>query len=320
MEKTILEKIKQYETIIIHRHHHPDLDAYGTQLGLKYGILKNLPDKKVYAVGDSSSYFMDATMDILNDSVYSGALVIVCDTSVAHLISDDRYKLAKEVIVIDHHTNDSDINPNLFYRRSEWVSAAETVADLFKKWNFELDETIATHLLGGMIGDSGRYMFINQTSGAHIFEMSAWVIGFKPAIQTIYDYLYLEPLEKRVSRSKFSSFDLTKHNVAYQKHTLERVLESGLDFMTVSRGMLGAMSGIKEVVIWASFTENEEHKILAELRSRYIEIVDIAKKYGGGGHANACGATLNSWEDVNKVLEDLDERGREYHERNEKNL
>jgi phosphoesterase RecJ-like protein len=34
--------------------------------------------------------------------------------------------------------------------------------------------------------------------------------------------------------------------------------------------------------------------------------LDIAKKYGGGGHLTACGCSLNSWEETDQVLNDLD--------------
>ena len=43
-----------------------------------------------------------------------------------------------------------------------------------------------------------------------------------------------------------------------------------------------------------------------ELRSKKISIVDIARKYGGGGHALACGCTLNSFEEADLILNDLD--------------
>ena len=39
---------------------------------------------------------------------------------------------------------------------------------------------------------------------------------------------------------------------------------------------------------------------------RDIVIVDIAKKYGGGGHACACGTTVESFDVVEKILEDFD--------------
>ena len=80
-----------------------------------------------------------------------------------------------------------------------------------------------------------------------------------------------------------------------------------VDLFTVSRGMVNLMAGIDKVKIWANFTYNKETgKVLGEFRSRDIVIVDIAKKYGGGGHACACGATIDSFDVAYEVLKDFD--------------
>ena len=44
--QAILEKIKAYDTIIIHRHQRPDPDAIGSQVGLKEIFKTNFPDKR----------------------------------------------------------------------------------------------------------------------------------------------------------------------------------------------------------------------------------------------------------------------------------
>ncbi|MCK5762006.1 MAG: bifunctional oligoribonuclease/PAP phosphatase NrnA, partial [Candidatus Izimaplasma sp.] len=67
------------------------------------------------------------------------------------------------------------------------------------------------------------------------------------------------------------------------------------------------MSGMEDINIWANFTMDEENIVQVELRSKKIPIVDIAHKYGGGGHALACGCTLSSFEEADLVLNDLDE-------------
>ena len=48
-----LTLIKQYPRIIIHRHHHPDGDAIGSQMGFYHLVRDNFPDKEVYIVGDA---------------------------------------------------------------------------------------------------------------------------------------------------------------------------------------------------------------------------------------------------------------------------
>ena len=47
MYKEIAKKIRQYETIVIFRHNRPDMDALGSQWGLKHLIEQNYKNKKI---------------------------------------------------------------------------------------------------------------------------------------------------------------------------------------------------------------------------------------------------------------------------------
>jgi phosphoesterase RecJ-like protein len=71
--------------------------------------------------------------------------------------------------------------------------------------------------------------------------------------------------------------------------------------------MVNVMAGIKGINIWVNFTEDPvSEKVLVEIRSNGININKIAVKYGGGGHLNASGATIDSFEVADKLLKDLD--------------
>ena len=202
------------------------------------------------------------------------------------MVSDDRYKQSREIIVIDHHQNDCNIeNVSLFYQDTLSTSAAMIIAYLTRYWRIKLTSLAATYLYAGMVTDTGRFMYINNETAEKTFLVASYLQKFKPDIKDIYDYLYTETLTKKRTKLMFSNFDMTPNGVAYRKNTADIIKESGLDIQSVSRGMIGQMAGIKEVPIWVSFTEDfDNNKILAEIRSRDIEVVDIAKKYGGGGH------------------------------------
>ena len=45
--KEILTKIKEYDTILIHRHKNPDPDALGSQCGVRAILRANFPEKKI---------------------------------------------------------------------------------------------------------------------------------------------------------------------------------------------------------------------------------------------------------------------------------
>ncbi|MFP4187702.1 MAG: DHH family phosphoesterase [Acholeplasmataceae bacterium] len=306
----ISREIERSKRIIIHRHERPDMDAIGSQYGLALLLRENYPDKEVYAVGDVNDMVFDAVMDDVSTEQYADALVIITDVSVSHMISDDRYLLARRRIIIDHHTNDTDVaDVAVFHRDDSFSSASEMIIDHARATGLSITPEAALYLYGGMVTDTGRFLHLKDAS--RTFELASYITGFKPDIERIYTYLYTEPLKKRRIKHLFSDFELTAHGVAYRRNTHDIVRQSGLDFQTVSRGMVNQMAGIKEVPIWANFTEDiERNAIIGEFRSRGISIVDIAKTYGGGGHDQACGATLKDWQEVDRIIKDLDERAK----------
>jgi len=311
IKKRIYDLIQSYETIIIHRHQRPDMDAIGSQYGLYLTIKENYPNKKVYAVGDLNDISYLANMDQIDDDTYKNALAIITDVSVVRMISDDRYNLAKERVIIDHHQNDTDVeNVSVFYKDPTFASAAEMIIDFIQEFKLRVTPEAATYLYGGMVTDTGRFMYLNNASKT--FELAAYITRFNPDIQNFYDFIYTEPLQKRLTKNLFSTFELTPNNVAYRKNDAELIKKSGLEFQSISRGMVNQMAGIKEISIWANFTEDVENNVIVgEFRARGITIVDIAKKYGGGGHNLACGASLKDWNEVDEILKDLDERAQE---------
>src|SRR5699024_3830228 len=69
--KDIIEAIKSYDTIIIHRHVRPDDGELGAQAGLKEIINASFSNRKVYLVGEEDrSLTFFARMDHIADHVY----------------------------------------------------------------------------------------------------------------------------------------------------------------------------------------------------------------------------------------------------------
>ena len=79
--KQIFKAIKKYDTIVIARHIGADPDALGAQFALKEIILKQFPNKKVYAVGNPASRFkFFGTSDKIDNIDTTKGLCIVLDT------------------------------------------------------------------------------------------------------------------------------------------------------------------------------------------------------------------------------------------------
>ncbi|XMB86839.1 bifunctional oligoribonuclease/PAP phosphatase NrnA [Mycoplasmatota bacterium WC44] len=305
MFENIISKIKEYDKIIIHRHTRPDMDAYGSQLGLKESIKLTFPDKEVYAVGDESNLKFIGEMDDISVDEYKGSLAIICDVAVDYLISDDRYKLADYVIVIDHHLNDANVG-DLVHIDSSYGAAALLITEMISQTELEINEKVATYLYGGVITDTGRFLY--SSTNELTFKLSTYLVENGARMQYLYENIYKESIEmKHLKGHALSNFKVTENNVAYLKNTKDLKSKYNVTTFQVSRMLVNQMSGIEGVPIWVNFTEEDNDEIYVEIRSKKHPVVEVAKKYGGGGHLVACGCKLKDFNEVDDLLADLNE-------------
>lgn len=306
MFELILQEIRRFDTIIIHRHRNPDGDALGSQIGLKHLILENFPEKQVFMVGDAAGrygFMEDSAMDEIPDAKYEDALAVILDTSSRQLISDDRYPSAARTVRIDHHIFCETI-ADVEVTDSSFESCCGLVAEFARECGLRLSPVAAKSLFTGMVTDSGRFRYDATT--ARTFRLASMLLEQPFDMAQIYHDLYTEDFEAKKLKSQFVlKTRFTEHKVAYIYTTLEELKELGVDTFTVSRGMVNTMADIKGVDIWVNFTETE-NGVLCELRSSNTNINPIAVQYGGGGHAKASGATLKNREEAMRMLEDLD--------------
>ena len=305
MFNEILQAIKEYQTIIIHRHFNPDGDAMGSQIGLKNIIKDNYPEKQVYAVGDDPKRFsfMDgAVMDEIEDSIYEGALAIILDCGASTLISDDRWKKAAKTARIDHHIFGEKI-ADMEVVNTSYESCCGEITELALEGNLQLSPASAKALYTGMVTDSGRFRYDSTTS--QTFRLASALLEQKFDLNGLYAQLYADDFAYVRLRAQFIlKIQFTDDGVAYIYTTKEELPTYGVDTFTISRGMVATMSDLRGVDVWVNFTETE-NGVLVEIRSNKYNVQPIAVKYGGGGHAKACGATVKDKETAMHLLEDL---------------
>ena len=306
MFEAILKDLQAFNRIIIHRHGRPDGDAIGSQVGLKYILKENFPEKEVYAVGDAPGFFgfvEGSEVDEIPDSFYEDALAVILDCGGANMINDNRYTLAKKTIRMDHHLFTGAIADNEVID-SSYESCCGLVAHLAKESGLRLNAIAAKALYTGMVTDSGRFRYDATTS--RTFSLASFLLETPFDITEIYRHLYADSIEGKKLKAKFVlKIQFTPNNVAYIYTTKEEVAELGVDLFTISRGMVNTMADIKNVDIWCNFTETD-NGVQCELRSSIYNINPIAVKYGGGGHAKASGATVADRETAMAMLQDLD--------------
>ncbi len=300
----ILDKIKEYNTIIIHGHKRPDGDCYGAQFGLKNIIASSFPDKKVYVVGETSDFVsFVGNMDIIPDETYQGALSIVVDTAVQDRISDPRYTLGDYIIKIDHHI------PVDHYGHMRWVdtnfpSCAQMIAYFYTKFQNELSltEEGAIALYTGIVTDTGRFRFRGVSQLTH--QMAGLMIKKGVDVEYIDRQLSIESMEMIALKGYVYSNFVANDGVVYIKMTRDVIEKYGVtDEQAAS--MVGLIGGIEGYPVWALLMEYPT-EIRIRLRSNGPTINELANKYQGGGHAKAAGCKLNSWDQLPEFIIDAE--------------
>jgi len=308
----ILEMIKQFDTIIIHRHVRPDPDAYGSQGGLAEILKASFPEKTVYTVGkEERSLNFLRRMDIIPDEAYEGALVIVCDTANQERICDQRYNRGKKLIKIDHHPNE-DPYGDIVWVDTTASSVSEMIYEFYlfgKNDGLVMTKEAARLIYAGIVGDTGRFLF--PSTNPKTFKYASELIEYGFSFTEVYDGMYRTKINvAHLNGYILQNFNLTESGVASIIISKEMLNEYKVTASEASQ-LVGTLGNIEGIVAWVFFIE-EEDQIRVRLRSKGPIINEVAKKYKGGGHPLAAGASIYSWDDVENVLADLEEACRSY--------
>ncbi|GEQ00156.1 bifunctional oligoribonuclease/PAP phosphatase NrnA [Staphylococcus arlettae] len=307
IKNEIMNEIEKYETVIIHRHVRPDPDAYGSQLGLKGYLQAKFPTKQIYAVGESEpSLDFIGTFDDINDSTYEGALVIVCDTANSPRISDSRFSLGEKLIKIDHHPaidQYGDIN----FVNVQASSTSEIITDFIIHFNdlTIIDETVARLLYIGIVGDTGRFLFNNTTP--HTLEIASELLKFPFNHNDELNQL----AEKEPSLLPFQGYVLQNFQLNDKGFCKVIITSDVLETFDIAPNeaslFVNTIADIKGLKIWL-FAVDEGEEIRCRIRSKGIVINDVASDFGGGGHPNASGVSVDSWETFEHLANALNKK------------
>lgn len=306
--KQIWKTIKKYDIITIFRHIHPDGDAYGSQIGLKRMINKMFPKKKVYCLGEQSSHWgkiFDAMDENVPHEDIRNSLAIVLDVADGRRVDDERFATAKEIIKIDHHIFVEVLGTHLDFVDTSYCACCEMIAQLAYDNKVKMDKEIATPIFAGLVTDSGRFMFSSTT--ARTMNLASKLVNEGVDFVSLYAFLYAQDIES-VKFKGFcqTNFKMTEHGVGYNIITKD-IQEQFNVGPNQGAGVVNVLSNINGVPVWAHFSYKEDGTVKAELRSSGLPVNLIATKYGGGGHRQAAGCTLENDSLIESVLKDLDD-------------
>ena len=314
----ILEKIKAYDRIFIFRHMRMDGDCVGATKGLCAILKLTFPQKDIRIADFQHSdflAFLGEDKEDISDSDYADALGIVLDTATAERVSNQKFRMCRELVKIDHHIPLDDY-ADYIWVEEERSSACEMVAYFYHTFREELkiDTEAATYLYTGMVTDSGRFQF--RSVDGDTMRLAGMLLDQGVDTDTLYANLYLRDFDELKFKAQvYQDMQVTPNGVAYIYVSKEMKEQYGLTNESAS-AVVSYLENIRGCLCWIAFIETDEN-IRVRLRSRFAPINVVAEHYRGGGHACASGATVYNREEVDALLAEADAHIKAYKETHE---
>ena len=310
--KQIFKVIKKYDTIVMARHIGADPDALGSQFALKEIILKTFPNKKVYAVGNPASRFKFFGNNEKIDNIdTTKGLLIVLDTPDIKRIDGVSLNNFEYVIKMDHHPI-IDKYANIELIDEDSCSTSQLILEFIFNNKIEINKKIGEKLYLGIVGDTDRFLH-DYTSSKTFSLVTRLLEETNIDFTSLYKVLYQRPIsEIRFEGYIYQNLILTENGVAYIKITDRKLKEFGVD-SAAAGNMINDLKFVNEIIVWVFLTEDiKSNLIRANIRSVGPYINDVATKFGGGGHKYASGVKLKTWDDSDKLINELDELVKNY--------
>ena len=300
--EALREFIMSKDQIVVMGHRLADVDSFGAAVGI-YRAAQTM-QKKAHIVIDeittsvrpfyedfckNSNYPDDMFIkpsdvhDVMNDNT----MVVVVDTNRPELTEcPELLKMAKMIVVFDHHrqTNDVIENTVLSYIEPYASSACEMVAEMLQYIadDIKITSIEANSMYAGIMIDTNNFM--NRT-GVRTFEAAAFLKRCGADIVHVRK-VFRDDLDWYRERSKVvSSAEIFREEYAIARFENEEVDSPTIIGAQAANELLN-INGIK-----ASFVLTEYYgKIYVSARAiDEVNVQIIMERLGGGGHINTAG-------------------------------
>lgn len=309
----IIDKIQSSNNIVLLCHNNPDGDAIGstlsmyyilTKLGKEVDIVINKPPKRFN--------FLEGFQDIKEESSKDYDTAIILDTATIDRVNDPSNILSrvKRKYVIDHHISNTMYgDENLVEERP---SCCQVVYDIVKKLNIKITKELGEALITGLLTDTGGFSHqdVLPSTFAMAEELSKIV-----NISSIYDKAL-----KAITRNQFNIKQIYLNNLEFYydgKVAISYITEEDMINTGVDQNDCGILVNIPleiDAVEVSIFLRKYKEETRISLRSKNINVNEITKLFGGGGHIYAAGVTVDMpYNEIRtKILEEVGKRVNEW--------
>jgi phosphoesterase RecJ-like protein len=301
----VLEVLRSAEKLIVVTHENPDGDALGSLVAMQEILV---------ALGKDSLIFIDAgdfplpyeyrffplvgLVTAPPEDIEERTIVFLDCGNLDRNPAEALQRPGAHIINIDHHHDNTGFG-TVNHVVAKASCTAEIVWDLEKGLGLEPTSTIAEALYVGLITDTGRFMYENTGSCAHV--MAAELIEAGVDVHQIYRRVYeglpygkIALLARGLAKvERYDHGQLTLTSLTEQDF-----LESGAE-ESYSEGVIDHLRAVNGTAVAAlvrdrlGASDGRPRKVSLRSGDDRVDVSAIARTQGGGGHRQAAGFTTS---------------------------
>lgn len=315
------ELLETKERVIIMAHRNPDMDAFGSGIGI-YKMVSALGKEAHIVVNEVSSAISPIYGNFTSSNVYPGDMIINNDQALG-LIDDDTVVVvtdvnnptlteceellayAKSIVVFDHHRQTKDViaNATLSYIEPFASSACEMIAEMLQYMDekIKLRPTEADAMYAGILIDTDNFL---TKTGVRTFEAAAFLKRSGADVMRVRKMFRTDIATYRQKAEGVSHAEMVLDAFAISIITPEDGPESPVVLTAKIANEMLNIAGVRASFVIAQMGND------VRISARAIDDVNvqiIMERMGGGGHANIAAAQFEnaSAEDIKEELIEL---------------
>ena len=298
-QRAALDVLRSAERVLLTGHERPDGDCIGAQaalsrvleaMGKKVWILNPGPPEPQYSyLSDECRYGSYTGQNLpVHDVV---CLLDGGELSRTGALAEPLAKAPSKKVVIDHHIPPSEPWWDAVFADVTASATGLLVWRIAKALGVELDRVACEGVFTSMVTDTGWFKYSN--TDAETLAVASEVVAAGVSPNRLYDLIFQR-------RRMVYPFQVSKALETVDYHADGRLAVVSIPFdEAMSSGfetddvldLLRAVSSV-EVVMLLRENSNGTCKLSARSKTEY-DVNHLARRFGGGGHAKASGATLN---------------------------
>jgi bifunctional oligoribonuclease and PAP phosphatase NrnA len=307
----VLGEIAASGSFILVTHENPDGDALGSLVAMQEILHRLRKDSVMFMATEELPlpyeyrfFVLDGLVSVMPDDVEDRTIIFLDCGNIDRNPADVLKRESAHILNIDHH-HDNTCFGTVNHVIPEASCTAEIVWDLMRALEVEPSITIAEALYVGLVTDTGKFMYENTGTRAHV--MAAELIEAGVDVHEIYRRLYegipygkLELLARGLANiERYDEGRLTLTHLSERDYretgAEENYSEGVVDHL---RSVHGTAVAVLVRDLLAAGKEGRR-KVSLRATDERIDVSRIARAQGGGGHRQAAGfSTEMPWDEL----------------------